>query len=76
MLTKAGAKLLDFGLAKRAEPAVLHGMGSTHGTAVTHLTDVGTILGSLHYMAPEQVEGHDADARSDIGHWVRCCTKC
>lgn len=66
MLTKNGAKLLDFGLSKRAEPAVTLGGNSTHATAATDLTDRGTILGTLHYMSPEQVEGREADARSDI----------
>ena len=65
MLTKAGAKLLDFGLAKLRGPVVPISMSSmtrlsTPGTAT------GTILGTTHYMAPEQVEGKDADARSDI----------
>jgi eukaryotic-like serine/threonine-protein kinase len=71
MLTKSGAKLLDFGLAKSAAPTVVgHGF-SRAGTAeaVPHaagLTARGTILGTFHYMAPEQVEGREADTRSDI----------
>ena len=66
MLTKAGAKLLDFGLAKTAAGAAA-GAGLT-GLATTppNLTGQGTILGTFQYMAPEQVEGQEADARTDI----------
>jgi Tol biopolymer transport system component len=66
MLTKAGAKLLDFGLAKAVAPGVSIGADSTQQTASTHLTGSGTILGTFQYMAPEQVEGKDADTRTDI----------
>ena len=64
MLTKEGAKLMDFGLAKIQ-------MGTTSAqesqfTQTTPLTGTGTILGTLQYMAPEQLEGEEADARSDI----------
>ncbi len=67
MLTKAGAKLLDFGLAKVNEnrkdaPGAL----SAVATATTPLTGQGTIVGTLQYMAPEQLEGQEADARTDI----------
>jgi serine/threonine protein kinase/DNA-binding winged helix-turn-helix (wHTH) protein/Tol biopolymer transport system component len=60
MLTKTGAKVLDFGLAK-LERAVAVGDDTS-----TQTTQVGAILGSLHYMSPEQVQGKEADARSDI----------
>jgi serine/threonine protein kinase len=67
MLTKSGAKLLDFGLAKRAVPAVTAGSVSMLATTPSQpLTAHGTILGTFHYMAPEQIEGAEADARSDI----------
>jgi serine/threonine protein kinase/Tol biopolymer transport system component len=64
MLTKTGAKLLDFGLAKLARAEVAP--GAEQATMSEALTGQGTILGTLPYMAPEQLEGKDADARSDI----------
>src|SRR5262245_33195751 len=71
MLTKAGAKLLDFGLAKLRGPAAAVSMSvmerATVAATPTPATATGTILGTVHYMAPEQVEGREADARSDIG---------
>jgi len=67
MLTKSGAKLLDFGLAK------LRGNSSEAAPSLTSLptervsiTAEGTILGTFQYMAPEQLEGREADARTDI----------
>ena len=73
MLTKGGAKLLDFGLAKPSQPATMAGpmsmlpttppAGPTRGAP---LTVQGTILGTLQYMAPEQLEGKEADTRTDI----------
>jgi Tol biopolymer transport system component len=65
MLTKSGAKLLDFGLAKLQESGgVVQGVAGL--TRTTPLTGSGTIIGTLQYMAPEQLEGKEADARSDI----------
>src|SRR5262249_42807240 len=68
MLTKSGAKLLDFGLAKLKGPAVPISMTAIEQATTTGgpKTATGTILGTMHYMAPEQVEGREADARSDI----------
>ncbi len=64
MLTKSGAKLLDFGLAK---PVVAADSAATAMlTASKPLTKEGTIVGTFQYMAPEQLEGKNADARSDI----------
>ena len=62
MLTKAGAKLLDFGLAKYTAVAPT----LTENTQTLALTSEGTILGTFQYMAPEQLEGKEADARADI----------
>jgi Tol biopolymer transport system component/predicted Ser/Thr protein kinase len=68
MLTKAGVKLLDFGLAKVMEPATqpsgLTSFPTVAGSPA--LTQGGTILGTFQYMAPEQLEGKEADARTDI----------
>ena len=64
MLTKSGAKLLDFGLAK-STPVARGGMSMMPTTPVS-ITAQGTILGTFQYMAPEQVEGGEADARTDL----------
>ena len=67
MLTKTGTKLLDFGLAKlRQEAAPANVSLSDVPTANDPLTAQGTILGTLQYMAPEQVEGKEVDTRTDI----------
>lgn len=65
VLTKTGAKLLDFGLAKVRATEGVEGLTALP-TETTPLTGAGTILGTLQYMAPEQLEGKEADARTDI----------
>jgi tRNA A-37 threonylcarbamoyl transferase component Bud32 len=67
LLTKAGAKLLDFGLAKWRAAAAGSGVeGSAATNAPDSLTEQGMLVGTLHYMAPEQLEGKDTDARTDL----------
>jgi len=66
ILTKSGAKLLDFGLAKVQASAFAQAHLSTLPTQPNPRTAQGTVLGTMQYMAPEQIEGQDADARADI----------
>ncbi len=75
MLTKAGAKLMDFGLAKAAAAGV-SGVSSapllsaartmTEASPMSPLTTAGSVIGTIQYMSPEQIEGKEADARSDL----------
>ena len=65
-LTKDGAKLLDFGLAKASAPALAGAGVSVLPTTPPGLTAQGMILGTFQYMAPEQLEGKEVDARTDI----------
>src|SRR5262249_53568034 len=64
MLTRNGVKLLDFGLAKVIESA--RAAATSLPTVSQTLTAQGAIMGTFQYMAPEQLEGNEADARSDI----------
>ena len=74
MLTKAGAKLMDFGLAKSAAgapgassaPLLSAARTMTEASPVSPLTSAGTVIGTIQYMSPEQIEGKEADARSDL----------
>ncbi len=74
MLTKNGAKLMDFGLAKAvagfgsaaSAPLLSATKTMSQATPMTPLTSAGMVIGTMQYMSPEQIEGKEADARSDL----------
>src|SRR5713226_2982771 len=66
MLTAAGAKLLDFGLAKPAAPLASVATLTGAVTQSSPMTEQGAIVGTFQYMSPEQIEGKELDGRSDI----------
>src|SRR5215470_4330803 len=66
MLTKDGAKLMDFGLAKHSDRTLAAAALDQMTMEEARLTGEGTIVGTFKYMAPEQLEGKEADARTDI----------
>ena len=61
LITRTGVKLLDFGLAKLTGESLANASTTTNA-----LTDKNTIMGTMQYMSPEQLQGNEADARSDI----------
>ncbi len=71
MLTKGGAKLMDFGLARPSRLAPVAGGPSESPTGSRPITTEGAIVGTFQYMAPEQLEGKQADARTDL--WALGC---
>jgi hypothetical protein len=71
MLTKSGAKLMDFGLARAAGLTPVAGGLTQSPTEIEPLTAEGTLVGTFQYMAPEQLEGQEADARTDL--WALGC---
>jgi eukaryotic-like serine/threonine-protein kinase len=76
MLTKGGVKLMDFGLAKSAgagspagalsAPLLSAARTKSEASPISPLTTAGTMIGTIQYMSPEQIEGKEADARSDL----------
>ncbi len=74
MLTRSGAKLMDFGLAKGAAaglaassaPLLSAARTMSQASPMSPLTTAGAVIGTIQYMSPEQIEGKEADARSDL----------
>ena len=83
MLTKSGAKLMDFGLAKLQTFAAGSQLATPAFSAVATIasmaspvTVAGTVVGTVQYMSPEQIQGKEADGRSDIFAFGAVLTKC
>jgi len=66
MLAKSGAKLLDFGLARPTATSAASLATLSNAAPASPITQEGVIVGTFQYLSPEQVEGKDLDARSDI----------
>jgi serine/threonine protein kinase/Tol biopolymer transport system component len=71
IMTKGGTKLMDFGLARTIALPAVTGTLSESPTESRPITSEGTIVGTFQYMAPEQLEGRDADVRTDL--WELGC---
>ena len=66
MLTRGGVKVLDFGLARFEQGTGVVEVDRANTTTAAPLTGEGTLVGTMPFMAPEQLEGRSIDARTDI----------
>jgi serine/threonine-protein kinase len=72
MITKSGARLFDFGLAKSLSSEFVESGGSTANTSEKPITVEGAVVGTPEYMAPEQLQGVEPDARTDVFSFGVC----